>query len=299
MMNTLLKNRYSVILMGSMLISSGLQAMLPAQEKAKNRIKQLQAEMQVVERRLAELEAQKQERIAREREQARIEREKERRKAEKRAAELRDQELLKALQGRCAQYASLLDITHKLENRNAGKDASKDIAVTIEVVDKNSPDAPEAMRDSQDCMGLTSPGRKKAHVWVNSGLKDFPVCQQIHTILHELAHAYDANLRLPEDQKGYHNYPHIQPDMLSVVRRVDNKESAFKDVSFDFDTWYESRPWREWHADWQAIQWMREYNPREAQNLKKYYQDRLANAKRENKYAPEYAAYYKMIQWLS
>ena len=172
----------------------------------------------------------------------------------------------------------------------------KHIDISIKIANPDLPKVPNEMRNDNICTtGMTDCSiEKKASIYINRELNRYNAYEQYHTIFHELAHAVDPELRKPK--YGIKNYSHIHKDILSVHKRIIAKDQKFKHIPKH--QWKKSEPWCEWHADWQAIQWMKEFVPDHIKNWKWYLlEDEAAGLERDG--APIYPPNAQMLQWLS
>lgn len=178
-----------------------------------------------------------------------------------------------------AKLAALRNKTHHLvdvitKNEYPNKMPVRKIA--IDFFGPRSKDAPEEIKRNQN-LGLMhiSDGGRKAHIIINHKLKNEPEAEQVYTIFHEIAHAYDPHLE--RVLKMYKKmslsnsfptkdifcwYPHVKEDARACIikyKELGNIRAGIQVLSY------------EWHADWQAIQWMKKYTPEDAEYLKKWY----------------------------
>ena len=175
----------------------------------------------------------------------------------------------------------------------------KDEPISIKIVDPKDPKAPKIMRENEDdCAGLTlfpSETNPAVSIYINKTLNiDAPPCMQYATILHELAHAVDPVLTKPTCKRR--NYPKIAADLLVVQKQIQDKDPRFSNLTLY--KWKKDDPWCEWHAEWQAIEWMKELLPDQARNLKKLYEEKLSQGIEIASF-PKYPSYAQMIKWLS
>lgn len=96
-----------------------------------------------------------------------------------------------------------------------------------------------------------------------------------HAVFHELAHTLDVNIRKAKNER---DYPWLQDDIKNYpLEEVDCSE---------------------WHADKQALAWLKAYKPHEAKALKKIYQEKIDRGDTELA-VPTYPPNSIMVEWLS
>lgn len=125
---------------------------------------------------------------------------------------------------------------------------------------------------------------------------------QSRVILHELAHAYDPFLKpvalvyamqyIPMEDGFYPDacplsyYPHIEHDARRCLKEYQkNGKPEGELLAY------------EWHADWQSIQWMKKYLPKEAHDLKVYQQDLIKQGYKRSP-CPQYPSLEQLVKWL-
>jgi hypothetical protein len=137
------------------------------------------------------------------------------------------------------------------------------------------------------CLALTTiidneidPMGKNPDIYVSSScVSKLCAIEFSHVILHELAHALDANQRKPAHEK---DYSWLEEDVKDYpVERVD-REGVDRE---------------EWHAEKQSIAWLKEYRPDDVQELKKFYEDKVVRGEMRS-CSPAYPPYSVLAAWL-
>jgi len=273
-MNTIqnnLKNRYSAILMGLAVLMSGLwgaiaqaaplSAKMRAAAKQMQKQKQQQAKKQ--QQKVAPKQKQASKKVAPKVAPKKQQPPKRQQPAKKQQGKvLSDSE--KALLAKAQWLAGLVK-----------KDLSnKSVVVNFECVDAENV---AGFGAAYAQINYTGPNK----IVFGAKVKDFPLYKQPFYILHELAHVYDPVLRNNGGiMQSFDDYPHLK----KYIKAYNNKIKSMIPC--------------EWHADWQAIQWMKKYTPERAQELRDYYNSFVA-AGIQYSHFPQYAPYELMAQWLS
>ena len=135
-------------------------------------------------------------------------------------------------------------------------------------------------------LGKTSIDAKRCCIALHPSLKDDNLAVQASTIFHELAHAYDRHLWKPGVQDTTFD---CYPDLAQAVE-YSKAKWKFTDAAMSAS---------EWHADWQAIQWMKKYAPANLPALEVSYRElKLINditGIRSMKYPPAEI----LLQWIT
>jgi F0F1-type ATP synthase membrane subunit c/vacuolar-type H+-ATPase subunit K len=114
-----------------------------------------------------------------------------------------------------------------------------------------------------------------------STVKDLSIYLQTHVILHELAHAFDPVLKNRDPKASFDFYPHLK----KYIAPFNGQQRKGMDSC-------------EWHADWQAAQWMKKYAPERMQEIRECYGYNISAGIQHPNF-PRYAPYEVMAQWLA
>ena len=149
-------------------------------------------------------------------------------------------------------------------------------SLTFEILDEQD----MYMLNESYVHGLAIIFNGEAHIQFSSKLVESDdSAYQTFIILHELAHAYDIHMQ--KNKNEYHFYPHLNAD-IAVSKTKFEQSFATMDS-------------HEWHADWQATQWMKLY----ASDMVAKLRDDFISLSKYGVERPSYPPYQLMVQWLS